>query len=141
MMWIPSSQDPVTRYRSFAGPGYYEQDKTRVNYHLLVGQKVLAVNFSANLSAEGVSFQARNGTGEVVYVNATTEVILAAGFQSSQILQRSGVGPKDLLAEAGIEVLVDLPGVGQNFHDHAYGFLGLSCECLLTLFCKQVLDA
>lgn len=128
MMWIPSSQDPVTRYRSFAGSGYHERDKTRANYHLLVGHKVLTIDFSTKLCVMGVSIQAASGISEIFHAKATREVVLAAGFQSSQILQRSGVGPKDLLTEAGIDVLVDLPGVGQNFHDHAYGFLKFSCE-------------
>jgi choline dehydrogenase len=45
-------------------------------------------------------------------------VILAAGsFNTPQILQLSGVGPPDLLARHGIEVMVPLPGVGENLQD------------------------
>ncbi|KAK0122039.1 hypothetical protein ONS95_010303 [Cadophora gregata] len=44
---------------------------------------------------------------------------MAAGaVHSPQILQLSGIGPKALLQRFGIKVVVDLPGVGQNFQDH-----------------------
>ena len=50
---------------------------------------------------------------------ARREVILAAGaIGSPQILQLSGVGPGALLQAQGIEVAHDLPGVGDNLHDH-----------------------
>jgi choline dehydrogenase len=46
-------------------------------------------------------------------------MILAAGaIGSPQILQLSGVGPGGLLQQLGIPVLHDLPGVGENLHDH-----------------------
>jgi choline dehydrogenase len=52
-------------------------------------------------------------------VEARREVLLSAGsIGSPQILQLSGVGPADLLAQQGIAVVHDLPGVGENLHDH-----------------------
>jgi choline dehydrogenase len=49
---------------------------------------------------------------------ASREVILSAGtFNSPQILKLSGIGPKEELDKHGIEVLVDLPGVGENLQD------------------------
>ncbi|WP_108444952.1 GMC family oxidoreductase [Halomonas denitrificans] len=57
--------------------------------------------------------------GEVVTASASREVILAAGaIGSPQLLQLSGIGPADLLAEHGIPVVADLPGVGENLQDH-----------------------
>ncbi|KAL9604418.1 MAG: hypothetical protein Q9179_001866 [Wetmoreana sp. 5 TL-2023] len=51
-------------------------------------------------------------------VRAGKEVIVAAGApRSPQILQLSGIGHKKLVADLGIEVIEDLPGVGYNFHD------------------------
>jgi choline dehydrogenase len=47
------------------------------------------------------------------------EVILSAGaIGSPHILQMSGIGPAQVLKDAGIEVLHELPGVGENLHDH-----------------------
>jgi choline dehydrogenase-like flavoprotein len=47
------------------------------------------------------------------------EVVLASGtLGSPRILLLSGIGPADELAELGIDVAVDLPGVGSNLHDH-----------------------
>ena len=47
------------------------------------------------------------------------EVILAAGsIGSPQILMLSGVGPAAQLAQFGIPVVLDKPGVGANLHDH-----------------------
>jgi choline dehydrogenase len=57
--------------------------------------------------------------GKPVRVGATREIILAAGaIGSPQLLQVSGVGPGDHLRSCGIDVLFDLPGVGENLHDH-----------------------
>ncbi|MGV4797114.1 GMC family oxidoreductase N-terminal domain-containing protein [Rhizobium sp. F40D2] len=57
--------------------------------------------------------------GKEVSVRASGEVILSAGaIGSPQILQLSGIGPAALLHKHGIEVEVDLPGVGENLQDH-----------------------
>ena len=50
---------------------------------------------------------------------ARREVILAGGaINSPQLLQLSGIGPGELLREHGIDVIADLPGVGENLQDH-----------------------
>ena len=57
--------------------------------------------------------------GARVAVEARREVILAAGaIGSPQILQLSGIGPAALLKSCGIDVVLDLPGVGENLQDH-----------------------
>src|SRR5690606_22534966 len=59
------------------------------------------------------------GGGEPRRIAARREIVLAAGaIGSPQLLQLSGIGPGALLAEHGIAVLHDLPGVGENLHDH-----------------------
>jgi alcohol oxidase len=46
-------------------------------------------------------------------------VIISSGALSTpQILQRSGIGDPEKLKACGIEVISDLPGVGQNYQDH-----------------------
>ncbi len=59
---------------------------------------------------------------------------MAAGaVHSPQILQLSGVGPKALLQSLGIELVADLPGVGQNFQDHLDLKVDYNCEFSLVL--------
>jgi len=56
--------------------------------------------------------------GEKKSVHATREVILAGGaFNTPQLLMLSGIGPRDELKKYGIDVRVDLPGVGKNLQD------------------------
>ncbi|CAB3794064.1 Oxygen-dependent choline dehydrogenase [Paraburkholderia caffeinitolerans] len=51
--------------------------------------------------------------------HANREVIVSAGaVDSPKLLQLSGVGPRALLAQHGIEVMHELPAVGQNLQDH-----------------------
>ena len=69
-----------------------------------------------DLSCEGVWV---NRAGRTVKVTAVKEVVSCAGaIGTPQILQLSGIGPKALLEQHGIEVKLDSPGVGQNLQDH-----------------------
>jgi choline dehydrogenase len=62
------------------------------------------------------------------------ELILSAGaFGSPQILMHSGVGPADHLRALGVEVRLDLPGVGQNLHDHPEIHIQHRCKLPVTL--------
>ena len=66
--------------------------------------------------AVGLRYRQHGATHEV---RAAREVVLSAGaLQSPQLLQLSGIGPADLLRRHGIDVVHDLPGVGQNLQDH-----------------------
>lgn len=93
-----------------------ELDKAAPNtlfYPNTLGKKVL---FDDNKKATGVLVET---DGFVYQLSATREVILSAGaFQSPQLLMVSGIGPRELLEEHDIDVLVDSPGVGQNMTDH-----------------------
>ncbi|HXM76571.1 MAG TPA: GMC oxidoreductase, partial [Thermoanaerobaculia bacterium] len=61
---------------------------------------------------------AGGNTGELRTVHASREVILAGGaFNTPQLLMLSGIGPRKVLERHGIDVRVDLPGVGQNLQD------------------------
>jgi choline dehydrogenase len=61
--------------------------------------------------------QATN-TAKTVQVLVKKEVILSAGtFNTPQMLKLSGVGPREELEHFGIQVRVDLPGVGENLQD------------------------
>jgi choline dehydrogenase len=57
--------------------------------------------------------------GQVKRARARREVLLSGGsLQSPQLLQLSGVGPAALLKEHGIDIVHELPGVGENLQDH-----------------------
>lgn len=60
-----------------------------------------------------------NYDGQNREVHARREVLLCAGaFQSPQLLQLSGIGNGEDISAHGIDVVHDLPGVGQNLQDH-----------------------
>ena len=57
--------------------------------------------------------------GKLVEADAFGEVIVCAGAVGSpQLLLLSGIGPADQLRALGIDVVADLPGVGENLQDH-----------------------
>jgi choline dehydrogenase len=57
--------------------------------------------------------------GRIVSARASIEVVVCAGaIGSPHVLLASGVGPADELRRVGIDVVVDVPGVGKNLHDH-----------------------
>lgn len=67
-----------------------------------------------------VGVTARRGRrGTPVVLNARSEVVLSGGaINSPQLLQLSGIGPREELERHGIPVQHELPGVGQNLQDH-----------------------
>ena len=80
-----------------------------VNRVLLEGEKAVGVE----VVSEGNVFK--------VFSN---QIILCGGaINSPQLLMLSGIGPADHLSAMGIEIAVDLPGVGQNLRDHPAIFM------------------
>jgi len=92
----------------------------RQNLTVITGahvERIRLQNMGLLRRATGVEF--RLGFRGRQFAQARREVILSAGsIGSPQILQLSGVGPAALLKEHGIEVEHNLPGVGENLHDH-----------------------
>ena len=66
---------------------------------------------------------------------AAREVILSGGpINTPQLLTLSGIGPADQLREFGIEVIHDLPGVGENLQDHLELYIQQACTQPVTLY-------
>ncbi|SMF57260.1 pyridoxine 4-oxidase [Tistlia consotensis] len=88
----------------------------RPNLTLVTGALVERLAFAPGGRCRGLELR-RGGAAETLV--AEREVILSAGaIGSPALLQRSGIGPADLLRRLGIAVRRDLPGVGGNLHDH-----------------------
>jgi choline dehydrogenase-like flavoprotein len=125
--WSPQSADPRNETRSYAETAHYAPVAYRSNYDLLVRHYVSGITFSGT-TATGVKIVSRDDGSEQT-VSASKEVILAAGaVHTPQILKLSGVGPSAELTPLGIDVVVDLPGVGMNFQDHPAMYLVYSCK-------------
>jgi len=99
----------VSAARAFLHPAL-----SRSNLTLLLNTDVQKVNFRGT-RATGVRVVV---DGEPKDINADREVILAAGgVGSPKLLMLSGVGDAQTLRRLGIDVVANLPGVGQNFQD------------------------
>ena len=92
--------------------------KQRANLHIITLADVKKIEFE-NKRATSVYLLI---DGIETTLHANKEIILSAGaIGSPQILMQSGVGPKDHLQSLNIDVINDLPGVGQNLQDHLDG--------------------
>ena len=73
--------------------------------------------------------------GKIEVIRAEAEVIIAASsINSPKLLMLSGIGPASHLAEHGIEVVADRPGVGQNLQDHLEVYMQYAAKKPITLY-------
>jgi len=87
-----------------------------------------------NHRAVGVEIEAR---GQIQVVKARREVVVAASsINSPKLLMLSGIGPGAHLAEHGIDVIADRPGVGQNLQDHLELYIQQVSKLPITLYSK-----
>ncbi|CZT07801.1 related to alcohol oxidase [Rhynchosporium agropyri] len=130
ILWIPSSKDPTTETRSYARTAHYDPVRERSNYAILTGHKVakiLTTGRKNDIVATSVQVISRSDNSSLATIKARKEIILAAGaIHSPQILQLSGIGPKEVLKAANVSLVLDLPGVGSNFQDHSWFAMGFN---------------
>ncbi len=101
--------------RVSAADAYLRPARGISNLDILTNATAHRVNCVAG-AAKSVTYER---DGAVHTVHAAKEIIVSAGAVGSpQLLQLSGIGPGELLRSRGIDVVADVPGVGQNFHDH-----------------------
>ena len=82
--------------------------------------------------AVGVAYERAGGAH---FVRAAREVILCGGaINSPQLLKLSGVGPAAEMRALGIEVVHDLPGVGEDLQDHLEYYFQLASKQPVTLY-------
>ncbi|MEX5563300.1 choline dehydrogenase [Pseudophaeobacter sp. 1A16562] len=73
--------------------------------------------------------------GKVEVIRANREVIVSASsLNSPKLLMLSGIGPAAHLAEHGIDVVADRPGVGRNLQDHLEVYMQMACSQPITLY-------
>lgn len=104
--------------RQSAATAFLKPIRGRSNLEVQVNAHAEKILFEGK-RAVGVRFaiKGQNAKREVF----AKEVILSGGtIASPQLLMLSGVGPDVHLRSHGIKVVHDLPGVGENLHDHAY---------------------
>ena len=103
------------RLRSSTSVAFLHPAVERGNVALIVNAMVTKVVID-NGRATGVCVR-HEGVDKTIH--ASKEVILAAGaIGSPQLLLLSGIGPAAHLRDVGIDVVADVPGVGENLHDH-----------------------
>ena len=73
------------------------------------------------------------GRGKTEQVLAKTVVLCGGAINSPQLLQLSGVGNKAELEALGIDVVHDLPGVGENLQDHLEVYIQYACKQKVTM--------
>ncbi len=118
--------------RASTARGYLDQAKGRPNLTIVTHAVTDRVLFE-NKRAVGVTYL--RGREQATTARARREVLLCGGaIASPQVLQRSGVGPAPLLKGLGIEVVHDLPGVGQNLQDHLEMYLQYECKQPVSLY-------
>ncbi|MEM7801794.1 MAG: choline dehydrogenase [Chloroflexota bacterium] len=101
--------------RNSTAVGYLKPVLSRPNLTAETNAQVVRLVIE-NKRCTGVEY-IHNGAAKIAY--ASKEVILSGGaINSPQLLLLSGIGPAEHLKEVGVQVKIDLPGVGQNLHDH-----------------------
>ncbi|CAG9295135.1 choline dehydrogenase [Celerinatantimonas diazotrophica] len=119
--------------RASTARAYLKRARKRAN--LTIKKQVLVHKvLLSGTQAEGIEFSHNKQTFKAF---ATREVILSAGaIGSPQLLQLSGIGPAEHLKQAGIEPILDLPGVGENLQDHLEVYFQHRCLQPITLNSK-----
>lgn len=113
------SMPPYTianKVRQSTATAFLSPIKERKNLFILKGTLCTKVLIEKS-RAIGVQVKLKNN--KTINLYAAKEVVLSAGaINSPQLLMLSGIGPPKHLREKGIQVLVDLPQVGQNLYEH-----------------------
>ena len=137
------ANNAIERYYRYVGPNGRRQDAAHrylhpklqsgveyPNLHVLVEKQVVKVLFDDNKRAVGVEYQSNpkylanpeflaTAYTALRSVRARKMVVISAGANATPgILERSGIGDPQILQRAGIPVLEDLPGVGNDYQDH-----------------------
>ncbi|EPC4486800.1 choline dehydrogenase [Serratia liquefaciens] len=119
--------------RASTARGYLDQARSRSNLKIVTHALTDRIRFEGK-RAVGVDYL-QGESNQITSARARREVLLCAGaIASPQILQRSGVGPAALLNRLDIDLVHDLPGVGENLQDHLEMYLQYACKKPVSLY-------
>lgn len=119
--------------RASTARGYLDQARSRANLKIVTHALTDRIRFDGK-RAVGVDYL-QGESNQIISAGARREVLLCAGaIASPQILQRSGVGPASLLNRLDINLVHDLPGVGENLQDHLEMYLQYACKKPVSLY-------
>ncbi|MCW4151570.1 choline dehydrogenase [Halomonas sp. 18H] len=117
--------------RASTARGYLDQVKDRPNLTIETRAMTDVITFEGK-RATGVRYARKGNTQQV---RARLEVLLCAGAVASpQILQRSGVGPRDVLDEFDIEPVLVNDNVGIHLQDHLEMYIQYECTQPISLY-------
>lgn len=108
---------PVNKRGGFrwnAAFAFLDPVRSRPNFRIVDGVEI----DSLVLAGKRVAAAKGRRSGAAFEIEADVFVVACGAYGSPLLLQRSGIGPRKDLGLAGIEVLVDSPGVGYNLQDH-----------------------
>ena len=117
--------------RCSAAKAYLHPAMKRPNLKVVTNALATRIVFEGK-RAVGIAYE--HG-GKSCVARAGSEVILSGGpINSPQLLKLSGIGPAQELAEHGIAVVADRPGVGANLQDHLEFYFQIACTKPVTLY-------
>ncbi|WP_088346766.1 MULTISPECIES: choline dehydrogenase [Rhodomicrobium] len=113
---------------------YLKPAMKRPNLTVITGALATRILFEGR-RAIGIAYERG---GRACELRARREVVLSGGpINTPQLLKLSGVGPAGELRQHGIDVLHDLPGVGENLQDHLEFYFQVACRQPITLYSWQ----
>nr|XP_036576779.1 uncharacterized protein CTRU02_13335 [Colletotrichum truncatum]KAF6783572.1 hypothetical protein CTRU02_13335 [Colletotrichum truncatum] len=119
---ITSAVDPKTATRSSSETSFLQAGAEKSGFKIYPNAMAKRILFDDDKKATGVVVEGNSKIHTVQWtLSARKEVILTAGvWRSPQLLMVSGVGPSETLSQHGIDVVADVPGVGQNQWDQPF---------------------
>ena len=116
--------------RSSTRRSYLEPVRHRSNLRVITGAEVDRIELEQGVAKRVIYRKA----GAIRVASTRREVVLSAGsIGSPSILQRSGIGPAKVLSDAGVDLIHELPGVGENLTDHLEVYFQYRCTQPITI--------
>ena len=125
-----SQMSRVGRWRGSTAQTFLKRARGRANLRVETGALATRLILEGR-RCTGVALR-QNGQDRIL--RARREVVLSGGtINSPHLLQISGIGPGAHLSDIGVDVVHDLPGVGQNLSDHYVTRVSMRLKQAMTI--------